>query len=189
MVMSLHTFLWMERCGYPRVGAVIMNGRMEGFKGFLILCSLSISHRSNYAWDLGALNSNMMSYSNYGTQNTDFEVFQKTVILPMNGRVVTLVREVHFSLDCGNLKQIHSFQEIDNDPDIDSAVELADHENGSGVDLEEKPQNMVELEIGGEGSPFLLRLLHLKQNSIPSDIKAKSIFLRKKDMLRHLVSY
>ena len=166
-----------------------MNGRMEGFKGFLILCSLSISHRSNYAWDLGALNSNMMSYSNYGTQNTDFEVFQKTVILPMNGRVVTLVREVHFSLDCGNLKQIHSFQEIDNDPDIDSAVELADHENGSGVDLEEKPQNMVELEIGGEGSPFLLRLLHLKQNSIPSDIKAKSIFLRKKDMLRHLVSY
>ena len=32
------------------------------------------------------------------------------------------------------------------------------------MDLEEKPQNMVELEIGGEGSPFLLRLLHLKQN-------------------------
>ena len=154
------------------------------FKEFFILCGLSISHRSNYAWDLGALNSNMMSYSNYGTRNTDFEVFQKTVILPMNGRVVTLVREVHFSLDCGNLKQIHSFQEIDNDPDIDSAVELADHENGSGVDLEEKPQNMLELEIGGEGSPFLLRLLHLKQNSIPSDIKAKSIFLRKKRLVK-----
>ena len=55
----------------------------------------SISHRSNYAWDLGALNSNMMSYSNYGTRNTDFEVFQKTVILPMDGKVVTVVREVH----------------------------------------------------------------------------------------------
>ena len=69
-------------------------------------CS-SISNRSNYAWDLGALNSNMMSYSNYGTKNTDFEVFQKTVILPMNGRVVTLVRKVHFLLDCGNLKQMY----------------------------------------------------------------------------------
>ena len=30
--------------------------------------------RSNYAWDMGALNSNMMSYSNYGTHNTDYEV-------------------------------------------------------------------------------------------------------------------
>ena len=120
----------------------------------------------------------MMSYSHYGTRNTDFEVFQKTVILPMDGKVVTVVREVHFLLDCGNVKSSHSillncqFQEIDNDPDIDAAVELADHENGSEVDLEEKPQNMVELEIGGEGSPFLLRLLHLKQNSIPSDIQA-----------------
>ena len=47
------------------------------------------------------------------------------------------------------------------------------------MDLEEKPQNMVELEIGGEGSPFLLRLLHLKQNSIPSDIQANSIFAKK----------
>jgi len=110
--------------------------------------------RSNYAWDLGALNSNMLSYSHYGTRNTDYEVFEKTVILPMDGKVVTVVRN-----------------EIDNDPDIDAAVELADHENGSEVDLEEKPQNIIELEIGGEGSPFLLRLLHLKQNSIPSDIQ------------------
>ena len=121
-----------------------------------------------------------MSYSHYGTRNTDFEVFQKTVILPMDGKVVTVVREVHFLLVCANVKSSHSialncqFQEIDNDPDIDAAVELADHENGSEVDLEEKPQNMVELEIGGEGSPFLLRLLHLKQNSIPSDIQANS---------------
>ena len=122
----------------------------------------------------------MLSYSHYGTRNTDFEVFQKTVILPMDGKVVTVVREVYFYPDCANVKSSHSialncqFQEIDNDPDIDAAVELADHENGSEVDLEEKPQNMVELEIGGEGSPFLLRLLHLKQNSIPSDIQANS---------------
>ena len=33
-----------------------------------------IMFRSNYAWDMGALNSNMMSYSNYGTHNTDYEV-------------------------------------------------------------------------------------------------------------------
>ena len=104
--MSLHMFLWMERYGYPRVGVAITNGRMEGFKGYFIPLP-SISYRSNYAWDLGALNSNMMSYSHFGTQNTDFEVFQKTVILPMNGRVVTLVREVHFLLDCGNLKHLY----------------------------------------------------------------------------------
>lgn len=76
------------------------------------------------------------------------------------------------------------FQEIDNDPDIDAAVELGDHENGSEVDLEEKPQNMVELEIGGEGSPFLLRLLHMKQSSIPSDIQANSKSLK---LLRNMI--
>jgi len=109
--------------------------------------------RSNYAWDLGALNSQMMSYSHFGTRNTDFEVFGKQVILPMDGRVVTVVRN-----------------EIDNDPNLNAAVEIEDHENGSEVDLEEKPQNIVELEVGGEGSPFLLRLIHMKQNSIPMDI-------------------
>jgi len=109
--------------------------------------------RSNYAWDLGALNNQMMSYSHYGTHNTDFEVFGKQVILPMDGRVVTVVRN-----------------EIDNDPNLNAAVEIEDHENGSEVDLEEKPQNIVELEIGGEGSPFLLRLIHMKQNSVPMDI-------------------
>ena len=72
--------------------------------------SIFINFRSNYAWDLGALNSNMMSYSHYGTRNTDFEVFQKTVILPMDGKVVTVVREVHFLINCGNVKvaiQLH----------------------------------------------------------------------------------
>ena len=56
-------------------------------------------------------------------------------------------------------------KEVDNDPDINAAVEIEDHDNGSEVDLEEKPHNMVEVEIGGVGSPFLLRLLHLGQNS------------------------
>ena len=52
----------------------------------------------------------MMSYSHFGTRNTDFEVFQKTVILPMDGKVVTVVREVHFLIDCGIIKvaiQLH----------------------------------------------------------------------------------
>jgi len=110
--------------------------------------------RSNYAWDIGALNNNMMSYENFGTRLTDFEVFGKSVILPMDGRVVTVVRS-----------------EVDNDPDINAAVEIEDHDNGSEVDLEEKPHNMVEVEIGGVGSPFLLRLLHLKQDTIPLDIQ------------------
>ena len=54
--------------------------------------------RSNYAWDLGALNSQMMSYSHFGTRNTDFEVFGKSVILPMNGRVLSVVRNVSSNL-------------------------------------------------------------------------------------------
>ena len=50
--------------------------------------------RSNYAWDMGALNSNMMSYNHFGTKNTDFEVFGKNVILPMEGKVVTVISHV-----------------------------------------------------------------------------------------------
>ena len=65
-------------------------------------------------------------------------------------------------------------KEVDNDPDINAAVEIEDHDNGSEVDLEEKPHNMVEVEIGGEGSPFLLRLLHLKQDTIPLDIQVNA---------------
>ena len=64
------------------------------------------------------------------------------------------------------LKTFNLFQEIDNDPNLNAAVEIEDHENGSEVDLEEKPQNIVELEVGGEGSPFLLRLIHMKQEEM-----------------------
>ena len=44
---------------------------------------------------------------------------------------------------------------------------------GSEVELEEKPQNMVELEIGGDGSPFLLRLIHFHQNSMQANIQVQ----------------
>jgi len=114
--------------------------------------------RSNYAWDLGALNSNMLSYEHYGTRNTDFEVFGKNVIIPMSGTVVTVVSH-----------------EADNDPDLDAAVEMEDHSSGSEVDLEEKPQNMIEVAIGGTGSPFLLRLIHFKQDTVSSDIQVGSV--------------
>ena len=50
--------------------------------------------RGNYAWDLGALNSNMMSYSSVGSRNSDYEVWGKQVIMPMYGRVVTVERNV-----------------------------------------------------------------------------------------------
>ena len=62
------------------------------------------------------------------------------------------------------------------------------------MDLEEKPHNMVEVEVGelctvlcctvqctvcvqvgGAGSPFLLRLLHLRHNTVPSDIAVSEL--------------
>ena len=60
--------------------------------------------RGNYGWDLGALNTNMMSYSNYGTRNNDFEVFGKQVIMPMSGRVVTVIRNVR--PDCQHYRSL-----------------------------------------------------------------------------------
>ena len=48
---------------------------------------------------------------------------------------------------------------------------MEDHTTGSEINLEEKPQNMIEVEIGGEGSPFLLRLIHFKQDTVESSIK------------------
>ena len=90
----------------------------------------------------------------------------------MAGRVVSVVRSVRaHSLKFWKRVKVLLLKEIDNDPDINAAVEIEDHDNGSEVDLEEKPHNMVEVEIGGEGSPFLLRLLHLKQDTIPLDIQ------------------
>jgi len=115
--------------------------------------------RGNYAWDIGALNSNMMSYSGVGSRNNNFEVWGKDVVLPMQGKVVTAVEK-----------------EVDNDPDMNAAVDLEDHVGGDGVDLEEKPQNLVELQVGGTNSPFLLRLIHLMQDSIPTGISVGNNF-------------
>lgn len=118
----------------------------------------------------------MMSYENFGTRLTDFEVFGKSVILPMDGRVVTVVRSVSTQqrVEIWKKVKVLLLKEVDNDPDINAAVEIEDHDNGSEVDLEEKPHNMVEVEIGGVGSPFLLRLLHLKQDTIPLDIQVNA---------------
>jgi len=109
--------------------------------------------RGNYAWDIGALNTNMMSYSGLGRLNTNYAVWGKNVQLPMAGTVVTAVEK-----------------EVDNSPDMDAAVDLEDNVGGEGVELEELPQNLIELRVGGTNSPFLLRLIHLMQNSIPNGI-------------------
>jgi len=115
--------------------------------------------RGNYAWDIGALNTNMMSYSNYGTRNTDFAVWNKVVQLPMTGKVVTAVEK-----------------EVDNVPDMTAAVDLEDNAEG-GNTVEEKPQNLIEVQVGGDSSCFQLRLIHLKQWSIPNSITVGSTYM------------
>merc|ERR1712037_338139 len=75
-------------------------------------------------------------------QNNQFYVWGKEVYLPFDG-VVTSANS--------------SFP--DNVPDITAAVEIEDAEDGSAVDLEERPSNGVEVTPGG---PFLLRLLHFR---------------------------
>merc|ERR1719242_1358430 len=111
--------------------------------------------RGNYAWDIGALNSNTMSYTGLGERNNQYAIWDVNVLLPMAGTVVTRVEK-----------------EIDNLPDITAAIDMGDHQDGSDVELEEKPQNLVEIKpIQGLESPFLLRLIHLRQNTIPDNIK------------------
>ena len=48
----------------------------------------------------------------------------------------------------------------DNGPDLISAIEFEALDNGGEANLDEKPNNGVEISPGG---PFLLRLLHQKQ--------------------------
>ena len=64
-------------------------------------------------------------------------------------------------------------QKEDNDPDILAAIGLADVGSGNHVTLEEKQHNLLDLAVGGERSPFLLRLLHLKKHSIPDSIQVE----------------
>ena len=62
--------------------------------------------------------------------------------------------------------------EIDNPPDLTAAIDMGDHEDGKDVELDEKPQNLVEIKpSNGIDSPFLLRLIHLRQYTIPDFIK------------------
>ena len=44
---------------------------------------------------------------------------------------------------------------------------------------------MVELEIGGTGSPAMLRLLHMKEGSIPQNIQVQFIHLMSKKTEHH----
>ena len=107
-----------------------------------------------------------MSYTGLGERNNQYAIWDVNVLLPMAGTVVTRVEK-----------------EIDNLPDITAAIDMGDHEDGSDVELEEKPQNLVEIKpIQGLESPFLLRLIHLRQNTIPDDIKVGH-------ELRHQIHY
>ena len=110
--------------------------------------------RGNYAWDMGALNDNMMSYAGLGTTNMDFAVWGKKVRLPMDGKIITAVDK-----------------EIDNELDLKAAIDLEDNDGGNGVNLKEMPHNLIELQVGGDSSQFLLRLIHLMKDSIPNTIK------------------
>ena len=98
--------------------------------------------RSNYAWDLAALNSNMMTYQNLGQALTDFAVYGLRLHLPLDGVIHQIIRT-----------------EMDQRPDLIAAIEFEELENGSQADLEEKVNNGVEVTPGG---PFLLRMLHQK---------------------------
>ena len=103
----------------------------------------------------------MMTYSGYGVRNNQYAIWGVNAKLPMSGKIVTRVEK-----------------EVDNLPDLVAAVDMGDHENGSDVELEEKPQNLVEIKPSqGLESPFLLRMIHLLQNSIPSTIKVEIIDL------------
>ena len=99
--------------------------------------------RGNYAWDLSAINSNMYTYSGYGSRLRDFAVFGLDVYLPLGGIVTHVGRS-----------------NPDNAPDMTNAVGMGEAEDGTEVELEEKPNNGVEVTPGG---PFLLRVIHQQQ--------------------------
>ena len=100
------------------------------------------------------MNDAFMTYTDLGKENDEFAVWDRKIILPMDGKVVTRVEK-----------------EIDNPPNLAAAIDLEDHEDGKDVALEEKPQNLVEIKpLKGQKSPFLLRMIHLRKNSIPADI-------------------
>ena len=99
--------------------------------------------RSNYAWDLSAINSELMTYSGQGQNLSEFAVFGLDLYLPLSGVVA-------------NVETNHP----DNPPELNKALEFNTLDNGSEADLKEKPHNLVEITPGG---PFLLRILHMQQ--------------------------
>ena len=67
-----------------------------------------------------------------------------------------------------------------------AAIDLGDNTSGRDVELDEKPQNLVEMKpSAGMNSPFLLRLIHLRQNSIPSSIEVIFIWPNINDIIFH----
>ena len=48
----------------------------------------------------------------------------------------------------------------DNEPDLESAINMTEFESGTEANLTEKPHNAVEVSPGG---PFLLRILHQQE--------------------------
>ncbi len=47
---------------------------------------------SNYAWDLSALNDNVMTYANLGNELTDYAVYNRNVFMPLSGTVKRIFR-------------------------------------------------------------------------------------------------
>ena len=99
--------------------------------------------RSNYAWDLSAINSELMTYSGQGHNLSDFAVFGLDLYLPLSGTVASV-----------------ETNHPDNHPELIKALEFMNLDNGSEANLEEKPHNKLEITPGG---PFLLRILHMQQ--------------------------
>ena len=83
------------------------------------------------------------SYSGYGTRLRDFAVYGLDVYLPFSGTVASV-----------------TISNPDNTPELITAVEFGALEVGSEANLEEKPNNGVEITPGG---PFMLRVLHQQQ--------------------------
>jgi hypothetical protein len=96
-----------------------------------------------------------MTYTEKGETNERYAVWNRAVILPIAGKIVTRIGHA-----------------IDNPPNLIAAIDLEDHSDGKDVILEEKPQNLIEVKpTEGQNSPFLLRMIHLRQDSIPTSIE------------------
>ena len=96
-----------------------------------------------------------MTYTEKGETNEKYAVWNRAVILPIAGKIVTRIEHAK-----------------DNSPNLIAAIDLDDHSDGKDVILEEKPQNLIEVKpIDGQNSPFLLRMIHLRQDSIPASIE------------------